>query len=314
MKNVEGRAKISVGNLRSFGSAARVKNKALYDWIALTKPPLSVDEEAKYIQLYKDTGDPKYREIIISRNQRFVLSCANVYTNDPDTVLELVSEGLVGLVEALERFDLTVGVKFCSFAVWYIKRNMTDYLVVNSKLVHKRLPANLAAFIKREKEKWLTEHQGYSSVPDDYIKERIYEEFGVNTSVSVVQDISAVSIDALKEVHDKDSGDDRFRKLEYFMSNKNEAETNLENEDNRNTIRRILAKVCTNELEHDVICHAYGVLGYEQLPNESIATKLGVAPYAVQYIQSKMKKRFKDFAEGKEIKIKHKGKYQAVKE
>ena len=60
----------------------------------------------------------------------------------------------MGLVEALEKFDLTVGVKFCSFAVWYIKRNMTDYLVVNSKLVHKRLPANLAAFIKREKEKW----------------------------------------------------------------------------------------------------------------------------------------------------------------
>ena len=85
-------------------------------------------------------GDEKAREDLIKRNLRFVISVAKQYQSSHAPLEELINEGNVGLVEAADKFDPTKGFKFISYAVWYVRRSINDYLKGKSRLV--RIPVN----------------------------------------------------------------------------------------------------------------------------------------------------------------------------
>lgn len=85
-------------------------------------------------------GDDKARQDLITRNLRFVISVAKQYQSNNAPLEELINEGNVGLVEAADKFDPTKGFKFISYAVWYVRRSINDYLKGKSRLV--RIPVN----------------------------------------------------------------------------------------------------------------------------------------------------------------------------
>ena len=85
-------------------------------------------------------GDEQAREDLIKRNLRFVISVAKQYQSKQAPLEELINEGNVGLVEAADKFDPTKGFKFISYAVWYVRRSINDYLKGKSRLV--RIPVN----------------------------------------------------------------------------------------------------------------------------------------------------------------------------
>jgi RNA polymerase primary sigma factor len=86
------------------------------------------------------SGDEKSRNDLINRNLRFVISVAKQYQGPNAPLEELINEGNLGLVEAADKFDPTKGFKFISYAVWYIRRSINDYLRCKSRLI--RLPIN----------------------------------------------------------------------------------------------------------------------------------------------------------------------------
>lgn len=85
-------------------------------------------------------GDIKSREDLIKRNLRFVISVAKQYQSKQAPLEELINEGNLGLVEAADKFDPTKGFKFISYAVWYVRRSINDYLKGKSRLI--RIPVN----------------------------------------------------------------------------------------------------------------------------------------------------------------------------
>lgn len=85
-------------------------------------------------------GDDKARQDLITKNLRFVISVAKQYQSNNAPLEELINEGNVGLVEAADKFDPTKGFKFISYAVWYVRRSINDYLKGKSRLV--RIPVN----------------------------------------------------------------------------------------------------------------------------------------------------------------------------
>ena len=85
-------------------------------------------------------GDEKARQDLITRNLRFVISVAKQYQSSQAPLEELINEGNIGLVEAADKFDPTKGFKFISYAVWYVRRSINDYLKGKSRLV--RIPVN----------------------------------------------------------------------------------------------------------------------------------------------------------------------------
>ena len=99
--------------------------------------PLSREEEA---WLFENKNNPIARQKIVDANMRFVLKVAIQYRGCPIPLPDLVSEGAMGLIRAIESFDSTRGLKFISYGVWWIKAYITRAINEQGNLV--RLPAN----------------------------------------------------------------------------------------------------------------------------------------------------------------------------
>jgi len=99
--------------------------------------PLSREEEA---WLFENKSNPIARQKIVDANMRFVLKVAIQYRGCPIPLPDLVSEGAMGLIRAIESFDCTRGLKFISYGVWWIKAYITRAINEQGNLV--RLPAN----------------------------------------------------------------------------------------------------------------------------------------------------------------------------
>lgn len=73
-------------------------------------------------------GDMRARTDLIRRNLRFVVSVAKKYENENAPLPDLINQGNIGLIEAANRFDPTTGNKFISYAVWWVRKEIMDYL------------------------------------------------------------------------------------------------------------------------------------------------------------------------------------------
>ena len=103
-------------------------------------PLLSVEDEIKYGNAAL-AGDAKAIDMLIKSNLRFVVSIAKTYNNHYNHLEDLINEGNAGLMMAAKKFDPSRGFKFISYAVWYIRGYIMNYLSVTSR--HIRLPEHI---------------------------------------------------------------------------------------------------------------------------------------------------------------------------
>lgn len=97
-------------------------------------PILGEDEEKELLRAYAETKDPKIRDRIVEGNLRFVYSAAKAFSHNSDLVLDLYIEGLMGLMDALETFDITKDVKFMSYANEWVRKRMSMFIDSNKKI------------------------------------------------------------------------------------------------------------------------------------------------------------------------------------
>jgi len=100
-----------------------------------------------------------YNELVVG-NLRFVISVAKMFQNQGMDIMDLISEGNIGLIKAAERFDPTSGLKFISYAVWWIRQSIMASLNENARTI--RIPSNLVQEAqKKKKEESLNEEDKY---------------------------------------------------------------------------------------------------------------------------------------------------------
>ena len=90
----------------------------------INKIPLLTHDEETELAVRVSKGDVKAKEKIINANLRFVVNVAKKYQNYGLELTDLINEGNIGLLTAIDRFDVTKGYHFISYAVWWIRQSI----------------------------------------------------------------------------------------------------------------------------------------------------------------------------------------------
>ena len=109
----------------------------------------------------------KYNEELIKGNLRFVISIAKMYQNQGMDLLDLISEGNIGLIKAAERFDPTSGLKFISYAVWWVRQSIIAFLTDNSRTI--RIPSNLVQESQKQRKEQINPEDNFLIEEDSII-------------------------------------------------------------------------------------------------------------------------------------------------
>jgi RNA polymerase primary sigma factor len=112
-------------------------------------PRLSAEEE-KACAVLAASGDGRARQRLIQANLRFVILVAKRYRNRGVPLEDLVNEGNIGLIQAAQRFDPERGIRFVSYAIWWIRQAILQAIQENGRLI--RLPKGRAAELSRVEE------------------------------------------------------------------------------------------------------------------------------------------------------------------
>jgi len=110
-------------------------------------PLLTAQEECQLVRRIREHSDPIAREQMVAANLRLVVKIAKDYSNPGMTLSDLVAEGNLGLMRAVEEFDPDAGVRFSTYAAWWIKQAVKRALINAGQPIH--IPAYLAKVISK---------------------------------------------------------------------------------------------------------------------------------------------------------------------
>lgn len=118
--------------------------------ISATKP-LSQKEETAYFEAYSKTKDRLIRDKIVRANMRFVLKTALAYKNSSVDMSDIIAAGATGLVKAVENYDVSRGLRFMTYALYWIKSYIHSAIEQHKNMIS--IPWNQTVAIKAAKQK-----------------------------------------------------------------------------------------------------------------------------------------------------------------
>ncbi len=226
-------------------------------------------------------------------NLRFVISVAKKYQNRGVSLTDLIQEGNVGLVTAARKFDPEQGVKFISYAVWWIRQAILASLANHGRPV--RVPLNRAsdlARIFREKER-LKQELG---------RDPTSEELGEATRLTPQLVESLQTLNAAEIRLDAPIGDSEDSQLVERFITEEAAEPELEVENRLLTEAVSKALHTLNPRDAKVLRLYFGLEGQREHTLEEIGNVLGVTRERIRQLRDRALKRLREGAKGKALK------------
>lgn len=258
------------------GSTSRADALDLY-LDELGRYPLLDPEEEQQVARRARDGDVRALNRLVRANLRFVVSVAKRYQNRGLSFEDLVQEGNVGLVTAARKFDPDRGVKFISYAVWWIRQSILAALARHSRSV--RLPLNRATELGRmvRVRQELRQELGRDPTVEEVAEAA---ELDVST-VEMLQkyNVSELRLDA--PVGDSEDGD----VLERFLADDRDLVEEFEEDLLREHISRALQKLRPRDAR--VVRLYYGLQGEEEHTLEEIGEILGVTRERIRQLRDR---------------------------
>jgi RNA polymerase primary sigma factor len=228
----------------------------------LRYPLLSGEEEKLLIEQYQN-GNKKAGERLLLSNLRFVLFVGRqLEKKSPLPFEDLVAEGNVGLLEALERFDTSRGVKFITYAVWWVRQAMVQAIQEKGRTV--RLPAHQFSRFRKIKK----EDHG-EDVQEESVKETIAFIHGGTISL------------------DRSMGDgEPITLLDTLRWNGTKPDDEYSDDQRNQKIDEIFMEFSDREV--DILCKYFGLRGEEEMTLEEIGNVFSISKERVRQIKEKV--------------------------
>lgn len=239
-------------------------------------PLLTVAEEVKLARKIK-RGDAEARALMVRSNLRLVVKIARDYSTYGLPLLDLISEGNIGLMKAVERFDPKKGGKLSTYAAWWIKQSIKRALANQSKTI--RLPVHLVDKIAkmRRVSNQMTEELGREPSDDE-----LAEEIGLSPAK-----VSALRSAAIRPTSlDQPIGDDDSTSFSEIVSDADAQDPfeMLRDKDLRDEVGDLLGNL--DDRERRIINSRFGLDGQKPKTLEEVGVKFGVTRERIRQLQN----------------------------
>jgi RNA polymerase sigma-32 factor len=255
-------------------------------------PLLSREEETVISKRYAKYQDPADAYRLVTANLRLVVKIANEFARATRNLLDLVQEGNVGLMEAVKHFNPEVGIRFPSYAVWWVRAYIYRFLINNWRLVKiGTTQAQRKLFFNLKKETERLEAEGFAPQP-----KLLAQRMGVKESeVREMQERMAqseISLDQPSPATDDDSGGNLLDALPDESYNPEEATARSEWRDFAKAQVEEFARTLEGK---DLEIFQERLLSEEPPTLQEIGARYGISRERVRQIESGLKRRFKAF-------------------
>jgi RNA polymerase primary sigma factor len=261
---------------------------------SISKIPLLTREEEIELAKRAKAGDREALKKLVESNLRFVVSVAKKYLGCGLPLHDLIAEGILGLIEAARRFDPEKGVKFISYAVWWIRQSIMQALAQQTGAV--KIPVKQAVLVNK-----IT--RSYGELLKKLGREPTIEELAQYVGMEPKEVERLLSICQVPLSLDTPIGDEEDTTFKDFLKGEGtaEVEEKVVQEELKQSIQEMLEQLTPQEKK--IIIMRFGLDGNEPKTLREIGEKLGISRERVRQLETRAKKKMREYALRKKLNV-----------